>query len=78
LNKAKDYDALCKDIFSTTNRTIGVNTIKRLMGYIVDDRNTNLYTLNTIAIYLDFENWETLCQSLQVDSSRNFEDSLSM
>lgn len=78
MNKAKDYDALCKDIFSTTNRTIGVNTIKRLMGYIVDDGNTNLYTLNTIAIYLDFENWETLCQSLQVDSSRNFEDSLSM
>lgn len=73
-DKAKDYDALCDSIFSVTNRTIGINTIKRLMGYIVDDRNTNLYTLNTIAIYLNFENWEELCQSLRVDSSWNFDD----
>ena len=44
-DKAKDYDTLCDYIFSATNRTIGVNTIKRLMGYIIDDRKTNEYTL---------------------------------
>lgn len=34
-DKAKDYDSLCDLIFTATNRTIGVNTIKRLMGYII-------------------------------------------
>ena len=49
-DKAKDYDILCDKIFSSTNRTIVVKTIKRLIVYIVDDRKTNENTLNTIAI----------------------------
>ena len=35
-DKTKDYDILCDLIFSDTGRMIGVNTIKRLMGYLVD------------------------------------------
>lgn len=73
-DKAKDYDILCDKIFSSTNRTIGVNTIKRLMGYIIDDRNTNDYTLNTIAIYLGFLTWDELCGSIRVDSDWNYDD----
>lgn len=73
-DKAKDYDVLCDKIFSATNRTIGVNTIKRLMGYIIDDRKTNIYTLNTVAIYLGFTNWDELCGSIRVDSDWNYVD----
>ncbi len=73
-DKAKDYDVLCEQIFSSTNRSIGVNTIKRLMGYIVDDRNTNDYTLNTIAIYLGFATWNDLCGSIRIDSEWRFDD----
>ena len=73
-DKAKDYDSLCDIIFSTTSRTIGINTVKRLMGYIVDDRRTNEYTLNTVAIFLGFSTWEKLCNSIRIDSDWNFDD----
>lgn len=73
-DKAKDYDFLCEKIFITTGRTIGVNTVKRLMGYIIDDRKTNEYTLNTIAIYLGLNSWEELCCSLHIDSDWNYEE----
>ncbi|MBR1414728.1 MAG: hypothetical protein IJ570_02560 [Prevotella sp.] len=73
-DKAKDYDALCDHMYSSTGRTIGVNTVKRLMGYIVDDRKTNEYTLNTIGIYLGFKSWEELCNSIRIDSDWNFDD----
>lgn len=73
-DKTKDYDILCDLIFSDTGRMIGVNTIKRLMGYLVDDRKTNDYTLNTVAIYLGFKSWEELCGSLRIDSDWDYED----
>ena len=73
-DKAKDYDILCDLIFSDTGRMIGVNTIKRLMGYLVDDRKTNDYTLNTVAIYLGFTSWDELCNSFRVNSEWSFDD----
>ena len=75
-DKAKDYDILCDLIFSDTGRMIGVNTIKRLMGYLVDDRKTNDYTLNTVAIYLGFKSWEELCGSFRVNSEWSFHDEM--
>mgnify|MGYP000016627167 FL=1 len=73
-DKAKDYDILCDKIFSSTNRTIGVNTIKRLMGYIVDDRKTNEYTLNTIAMYMGFQCWNDMYGAFRLDSEWNYSD----
>lgn len=67
-DKAKDYNILCDKIFSSTNRTIGVNTIKRLMGYILDDRKTNEYTLNTIAMYMGFQCWDDMYGAFRLDS----------
>lgn len=73
-DKVKDYDVLCDKICLSTNRSIGVNTIKRLMGYLDDTRKTNVYTLNTIALYLGFETWEELCGSIRIDSDWNYID----
>ena len=60
--------------FSSTNRTIGVNTIKRLMGYILDDRKTNEYTLNTIAMYMGFQCWDDMYGAFRLDSEWNYSD----
>lgn len=73
-DKAKDYEYLCDSIFKETNRTIGVTTMKRLLGYISDDRKTNEYTLNTIAIYLGYPTWNELCYTIKIDSDWNYED----
>ena len=56
-DQAKDFDMLAKLILDVTQRSIGVTTLKRLMGYIDDDHRTNSYTLNTIALYLGFSTW---------------------
>ena len=73
-DKAKDFTILSSLIFEETKRSIGVTTIKRLLGYIDDSHKTNEYTLNTIAIYLGYKNWDELCCSLRIDSDWNFED----
>ena len=73
-DKSKDFELLCDAIYQQTGRTIGLTTIKRLLGYISDDRNTNDYTLNTIGIYLGFPSWEALCATFRIDSVWNYED----
>ena len=39
-----------------------------LFNYIQDDRKASEYTLNTIAIYLGFDNWETYLKAKNIDS----------
>ena len=74
LDKAKDFDLLAADVLKKTHRVIGVTTLKRLTGYIEDDRNTNRFTLNTVALYLGYPDWEALTCEIPVDSDWNFND----
>lgn len=70
-DKAKDFTILSSIIYEQTSRTIGVTSLKRLFGYIDDERNTNLYTLNTIAIFLGFPSWEEYLKEKCFDSFWN-------
>ena len=74
-DQAKDFDMLTKLIMDVTQRSIGVTTLKRLMGYIDDDHRTNSYTLNTIALYLGFSTWDDYLLARSVDSIWGFQDS---
>lgn len=74
-DQAKDFDMLAKLILEVTQRSIGVTTLKRLMGYIDDDHRTNSYTLNTIALYLGFPTWDGYLLARSVDSIWGFQDS---
>ena len=73
-DKTKDFELLTQSIFIATGRNIGVTTMKRLLGYISDERNTNEYTLNTISIYLGYHSWGELSGMLRIDSDWNYED----
>ena len=55
-----DCEFLSLDIESVTGEHIGVNTLKRLLGFINDEREARISTLDVIARYLGFENWEVL------------------
>lgn len=55
-----DCEFLSLDIESVTGEHIGVNTLKRLLGFIADEREPRISTLDVIARYLGFENWEVL------------------
>ena len=60
LRHSNDCEYLALDIESVTGEHIGVNTIKRLLGFINDERQPRCSTLDVIARYLGFENWDIL------------------
>lgn len=73
-DKSKDYETLAVLIDEKTGRHIGVTTIKRLFGYIKDDRKANDYTLNTLAIYLGYPTWTEYLRARSYDSSIGYPD----
>lgn len=72
--RAKDFDILSSIIEKETKRHIGITTLKRLFGYITDERSANEYTLNTLALYLGFGSWEEYVKVRHCDSVYNFID----
>lgn len=50
-------------IEAKVGQPISINTVKRLLGFITEAREPRLYTLDLIAQYLDFENWDVYLQS---------------
>lgn len=55
-----DCEQLTLDIESLTGEHLGVNTVKRLLGFIEDERTPRTSTLDVIARYLGFDSWEEL------------------
>lgn len=72
-DNAADFNVLTEEISKETGRTIGLTTIKRLFGYIDDDRKTSQYTLNTLALYLGFKDWKEYSDTKNLNSDWNFE-----
>ena len=60
LTTAADIERLAHDIESVTHEHMGVNTLKRLLGYIADEREPRSTTLDVIARYLGFDTWKLL------------------
>lgn len=63
-----DIAGLALDIESKTGEHIGVNTLKRLLGLIDDERSPRISTLDVVARYLGYGDWDTLSQ---LDSGSN-------
>lgn len=75
LRLSADCEYLALDIESVTGEHIGVNTLKRLLGFINDEREPRTSTLDVIARYLDFANWDVL-RIYDDKSNSSFESSL--
>ena len=63
---AKDFEVLSES-FPASDR-LGVNTLKRLMGYAKEPITARKTTLNAIAHYLDQASWDALMGVQPVDS----------
>lgn len=64
LRYPSDYEYLACDIEKVTKRRLSINTLKRLFGLIKCVNAPRLYTLDTIAAYLEYENWDAYQFSL--------------
>jgi len=60
VTRPADCEFVALDIESVTGEHIGVNTIKRLLGFINDERNPRKTTLDIIARYLGCNGWEAM------------------
>jgi len=72
--KFKDLGVLAELIQQKTRRSIGITTLRRLFGLIDDGHQTYTYTLNTIALYLDFPSWTDYIRTKSLDSIWGYED----
>ena len=57
---AKDCQVLSISILQKTNRRISITTLKRLFGIVHSRYKPSKYTLDSLAIYLDYRDWEDL------------------
>lgn len=64
-----DYELLVNKIEQVTKRRISINTLKRLLGLIKCVNMPRLYTLDTIALFIGFENWDAYLMSLYQEYS---------
>ncbi len=60
---AKDCQILSLSIRQKTKRQISVTTLKRLFGIVPSRYNPSKYTLDSLAIYLDYLDWDDLKNS---------------
>ena len=60
IRRSSDCEFLVLDIESVSGEHIGVNTMKRMLGFISDERTPRISTLDVIARYLGFAGWEVL------------------
>lgn len=71
ISRPADCETLALDIESATGEHVGVNTVKRLLGFKGDEREPRLTTLDIFARYLGFGNWEEL-QAVDSKSNSSF------
>jgi hypothetical protein len=60
---SKDCEALAVSIKRACNESISATTLKRMFGFAKNIEKPRLYTLDVIAIYLDFVDWSSLLNS---------------
>jgi len=72
LRYPSDYDALSIDIKVATGERISINTLKRLTGAIDDVKEPRLSTLDIIAKYLGFNDWDVYIKNMSDDGNSSF------
>lgn len=74
IRRSADCEYLTLDIETVTGEHIGVNTMKRLLGFIEDERQPRMSTLDVIAQYLGYDHWETLRVHDEEHSNSDFDE----
>lgn len=71
-----ECDSLSEDVFLHTKQKISVSTLKRLLGFVNGVQDPRLYTLDILAKYLGYDNWDVyleLIKSTDISEFYNIE-----
>ena len=72
-----DAEALSYAIQEKTKESLSVNTLKRLLGMVGDVDRPRLYTLDVVARYVGFSNWDKLQEYLKGNNDLSGFDEIS-
>lgn len=70
-----DFEVLRLMIEHQINEVISASTLKRIWGYVNDKHKPRLYTLNILAKYIGYSDYDSYCKQLderKVDNSQFF------
>jgi len=65
----KDFDCLADSIYEKTHAKISTTTLKRLWGYLSEGVTPRRYTLDQLAHFVDYDDFDAFCASLENGNS---------
>ncbi len=68
MTRSADFDVLAQAIKDSTNENLGVNTLKRLFGFKTEKVVPRLSTMDIIAQYLGYEDYDSMLKALGEDA----------
>lgn len=60
----KDFDFLSEQIFAKLHETVSPTTLKRLWGYLQEQSVPRQSTLDVLAQFIDFKDWDIFCSQM--------------
>lgn len=60
----KDFDFLSEQIFAKLHETVSPTTLKRLWGYLQEQSVPRQSTLDVLAQFVDFKDWDAFCSQM--------------
>jgi hypothetical protein len=67
LETNKDFESLSNSIYEKTHVSISTTTLKRIWGYLSESVTPRRYTLDQLARFLDYDDFDAFCASLETD-----------
>lgn len=71
----RDFNMLAKAVTDATSEHISTNTLKRLWGYIDGYSTSRRFTLNVLARYVGYRDWDDFCRNLSNTAASQIFDS---
>ena len=64
MKSPRDFDFLAQAVFDKLHQSISVSTLKRFWGYVPHNSTTRSSTLDLLAQFIDYEDYDHFCTSI--------------
>ena len=68
MKTSRDFDFLAEAIFEKLHQSVSISTLKRFWGYLPQYSSTRVSTLDLLAQFVDYKDWEDFCYQTQAPS----------
>ncbi len=70
----RDFDFLSEAIFKKLHQTVSPSTLKRVWGYLPSYSTTRISTLDILAQFIDYKDWNDFFQTTQTTDNKELAD----